>query len=518
MSLDNTRRINLKSRIHYSVLNSTVSASVYIFRMLLGFGIRYYFIQTLGVKNLGLNGLFTNILSFLSLAELGIGTSIVYELYKPVAYSDKDAIKSLMFLYKKAYTFIGVTVAVVGVCIAPLLPFFIHKSSMSFNVYIYYFLFLSNSVVSYFFTYKRSMLNADQQNFKTVINDFIFYIMCAIIQIITLLYYHSFVVYLVIQVLTTLFSNLSISYIVNKKYPFLKEKNVKKLSSQVVKGIKKNVVGNISSQIGAIIVLGSDNILISAFVGLSAVGLYSNYTLIANAVKSLLQQATNSIVPSVGNLISTGNQDKTYVIFNQYLFLNSGISYFAGIGIFSIIDNFIKIWLGKKYILPTSTTVLISLYITMMMYQGAVRTFVSAFGLFWQQRWKSIFESIVNIVMSLIFLLIFKLGINGVLLGTISSTLLITIWFEPFIAFKYGFMKEPSEYIMSTIKFYLFFVINMYVFSYVREWFKVVTVVDFIVYCLITFMLMVFIFLFFCIRNPNFKSFVNRLLSQINKK
>jgi len=158
------------------MLNSSVSSLIYLFRTILGFVSRTFFIKLLGIEILGLNGLFTNVLSFLSLTELGIGTSIVVELYKPIAFNNRESIKSLMRLYKRAYDAIGLAVGLIGIAIMPILPYVMKDYTVTPVVYLYYVLFLANSVVSYFFTYKRSMLNANQANYVTVINDFGFYL------------------------------------------------------------------------------------------------------------------------------------------------------------------------------------------------------------------------------------------------------------------------------------------------------------------------------------------------------
>ena len=194
----------MKSRTHYSVLNSTTSAAVYMIKLLIGFVSRTFFIKYLGSEYLGLNGLFTNILSFLSLAELGIGTTIVYELYKPLATRNIEEINAFMGLYKKAYDIIGIAIGVLGMGVIPFLPIIVGHNVTIHNIPLLYVLFLANSVVSYFFTYKRSILNADQQNYKVIINDFVFYVIVSIIQIGLLLYTSNFTLYLTVQIAFTL--------------------------------------------------------------------------------------------------------------------------------------------------------------------------------------------------------------------------------------------------------------------------------------------------------------------------
>lgn len=501
--------------MHYSIMNSSISAFIYLLRLILGFVSRTYFIHLLGVEILGLNGLFTNILSFLSLAELGIGTSIVYELYRPISLNDNETIKSLMKLYKTAYNFIGIIIAIVGTCVLPVLPMIIKNGNVNSSTYVYYILFLGNSVISYFFTYKRSLLNADQKNYITVINDFTFYVIGTLFQIIILILFKSYFWYLVIQILVTLISNIWISIIVNKRYPYILEKAVKKIDPKIKKELGKNVIGNLSSQIGSVVVLGSDNILLSSFIGLTVVGLYSNYTLITNAVKGVLQQATNSVIPSVGNMIVQVTREKAYNTFKLYLFINSSVSYITGVGVFAVINNFIRIWIGKNFLLPYTTVLLIALNLTVLMYQGAARTFISGYGLFWSQRWKPIFEAAVNIIFSLIFLLYFHLGVSGVLLGTMFSSILVIMWFEPYVLFKYGFKRSVYEYVFFTILFYLKFIISVIVITIIGRFFVVNNLTSFLIFSVVQIIVLMLLYFILFGFNSEFKELFKRIVFKL---
>lgn len=504
----------MKSRTHYSVLNSTTSAAVYIIKLLIGFVSRTFFIKYLGSEYLGLNGLFTNILSFLSLAELGIGTTIVYELYKPLATRNIKEINAFMGLYKKAYDIIGIAIGVLGMGVIPFLPIIVGRNVTIHNIPLLYVLFLANSVVSYFFTYKRSILNADQQNYKVTLNDFVFYVIVSIIQIVLLIYTSNFILYLIVQIIFTFISNISISIIANKQYPFLSESGSYKLPKSRVKELAKNVFGNLSSQIGAIVVLGSDNILISMFVGLSAVGLYSNYTLITNAVKSLLQQVTNSITSSIGNLLTDSNEERHYNIFNLYLFINSSLVFLVYVGLFGMLNPFITIWLGKKYLFPEYTVMLIVFSIATLNYQSTVRNFSSAYGLFWEQRWKPLFEALLNILFSLFFLMVMKLQINGVLLGTTFSTLLVDFWYEPFIVFKYGFRRSSKQYFTRTIIFYAKFIVAIIAIHYLNSFLIVTNLRSFIVYLFVFSITLLLIYLVLFGTTKEFPIILKKLLKK----
>lgn len=507
----------MKTRTQYSVLNSSVSTSIYLVKMLLGFILRSFFIQYLGVEYLGLNGLFTNILSFLSLAELGIGTTIVYELYRPLADNNKEEVKSLMALYKKVYVSIGIFIGVIGLLIIPLIPFMIKNGTNVTGVNTIYVLFLTNSVISYFFTYKRSLINADQKNYVTVLSDFAFYLLTSIFQIVVLMVWHNYFMFLTIQIIGTLISNIVISSIADRRYPYLKDPVKNKIQPEIMLRLKKNVIGNISSQIGGILVMGSDNIIISGFVGLAVVGLYSNYTIVTNALRSLAGQVTNSVVSSIGNLVALGDNKRSYDIFKIHLFISKSIAFFAGIGIFVFINPFVTVWLGKKYLLPESSIFLIAIYAVIFIYQGTPRTFINSFGLYWQQRWKSIIESIVNITVSIALIQLFDLGLNGVLIGTLTSSITVIMWFEPYVVYKYGIEQPLKPYFVDMAIFYALLVVAMIGVGWIGKLFVVTDIWSFITWFVIGMIIIIILYLILFSRKPEFKQVIRKVRSVINR-
>lgn len=288
------------SRTYKSLKNTSIALVAQIFSVVLSFITRTIFIHSLGVGYLGLNGLFSNILSMLSLAEMGIGTAIVYEMYKPLATNDEPKTAAFMNLYRSLYKYIGFFIAVVGASLIPYLDVFINDSPDVSNIEYIYILFLANAVLSYFFTYLRSIIIADQKAYISNINTIIFLVIQNIFQILSLIIFKNYYLYLIIQIVCTVLSNVEISIRANKLFPYLKKYKREKITKAEQIGLFKNVIGMMSAKIGAIVVNGTDNLLISAFVGLSSVGLYSNYTLIVNTVKTLFVQSISAITASVG--------------------------------------------------------------------------------------------------------------------------------------------------------------------------------------------------------------------------
>ncbi len=448
------------SRSKNGLRNIIVSFSTSVLTIFLSFVNRTIFINFLNEEYLGLNGLFSNVLSFLSLAELGIGVAINYALYQPLKDNDISKLKSLMWLYKKLYTIIGFIVLALGIALTPFLRFLIKEMPDNIpHIHLYFILFVINSGVSYFCTYKRSLIICDQKEYISTITLTVSKIILILMQLIILIITHSFMLYTVAMVICTLGENLTISYIADKKYSFLKEKDIEPLIDEEKNNIKKNVYALILHKIGGAIVFSSDNIIISKFVGLVSVGLYSNYTLIITSVDSVLKKMLATLTSSVGNLMvsskDNGLAEKTLY---RMLYANMCLYSLSSVCILSLMESFIRLWVGEKYLIPFAAllTAVLSFYLTGM--RRTVMIFKDASGVFQQDKYKPLIESIVNIVFSIP--LAIKFGIAGVLGGTIISTLSVSFWFEAYVLFKYSFHKSFLNYMLVQLKYFLITTIN----------------------------------------------------------
>lgn len=420
--------------------------------MIFGFITQGIFVKILGTEYLGINGLFTNIISMLGVAELGFGSAIIYNLYKPIAENNTEKIKSLMNFYKKCYRIIALIITIIGILIIPTLKMIVGDTTVSHNmVLIIYILFIVDIVCSYLLTYKRSMLYANQKNY---IIDII-HIMCLIIlnfaQIIILLNTKNYILYLVFKIFMRLLENIIITIIVNKKYKYLKEKSCKELDKKTFNDIIKKVKGLFIHKLGVFFVAGTDNILISTFLGVSSVGLYSNYNIIINALATIINQIFSSFKSSIGNLLVTDDIEKSYNVYKKLQFLNFWFAMMSSIGIFIVMESFIKVWIGEQYIL--SKLVLIVLCFSNYSYISKLCTgnFKEAAGIFYEDKHVPIIESIVNISMSVIMLKIF--GLSGVFMGTICSHMIAHIYTYPKFVYKKVFNKEYIQYFKDAGKY-----------------------------------------------------------------
>lgn len=439
-----------QSRTTSSIKNIIYSALSYFIILLLQFINRSIFIQLLTNEYLGLNGLFSNILSFLSLAELGVGSAINYALYKPLSKGDFELVKSIMKLYQKLYRIIGCIILIIGGCLTPLLPYLISDMPEDMPyISVYYLLYVLNSGMSYFYIYKRSLIVCDQREYIASIIGTFSKVILSVSQIVILEITHSFMLYLVVTIVITIGENLFISAIANKLYPFLKEKYVQPLPKIEIENIKKSVAALVFHKIGGHVVFSTDNFIISKCIGLASVGLYSNYTLIINAVDAITYRIFSAITASVGNLVASGEKNHIEEVFYRVLFANFWIRSFSAISLFCLVQPFIRLWIGDSYLLSEKTmlTIVINFYFGGM--RTAVGTFKDAAGLFWNDRYKPLVESMLNIAISIP--LAIRYGIAGVLLGTITSTLCVAFWVEGYVVFKHIFGKSMKYYLLKQL-------------------------------------------------------------------
>ncbi len=413
--------------------------------IIISFFARKVFLMCLSREYLGVSGLFTNILTVLSLAELGVGSAMTFALYKPIADGDRELIKSLMRLYKRAYTAIGCAVLIFAAVLTPFYPFFMNEAPDIPNLTAIYLLYAANTGISYFFTYKRTLIICDRKRYIATIYRYGFYFLLNIVQIIALLLTKSYVLFMVLQVVFTLAENICLSIYADKAYPYLREKNIKPLPKNVSTEIVQNIKAMIMHKIGGIAVNSTDNILLSKITGIVSAGIYSNYYLITNALNTVIMQVFSSVSAEVGNL-NAEKEDKSALIgsFYKMFFLNFWIYGFSLSCLVSLFNPFITLWLGDGMTFDMTAVICISVSFFITGMRRTVLTYRESAGVFRPDRYKPAAEAAVNLIASVI--LAHKLGSCGIFLGTIISTLSLCIWIEPLVVYKYVFMKSPLPY------------------------------------------------------------------------
>lgn len=430
--------------------NIKYSAVNYIAVNLLKFIVRMVFIKTLPIEYLGVNGLFTNVLAMLSLAELGIGPAIVYSLYKPLAYGDKETVKSIMRLFKKVYIAVGGIILVLGLLLFPFLDSFIKDGQGVPQVHYFYLVFLLNTVVSYLWTYKRSLLIADQKQYVVNIYQAAVQVLVAVLQIIFLLIFADYWCFIILMLLGTVLENFSIAHKADKEYPYLNEK-AEVLDLDIKQQIVKNTKAMICHKIGGMVVFSSSNLVLSKFAGLAAVGLYSNYYMVIAALNAFAAKFFESITASIGNLMVLEESGKKIKAFKITEFITALQASICFCGLYVLFNPFVELWVGKEYLFSevVVTAMAFSFYLTYM--RKAVLMFRDACGLYWNDRYKPLAESVINLAAS-IYLTV-HYGVIGVVVGGVISTLLTCFWVEPYVLFNNGIDIKLKDYFIDYLKF-----------------------------------------------------------------
>lgn len=412
--------------------------------LLITFFARMVFIRVLGAEYLGVNGLFTSVISMLSLAEMGLGTAIIYSLYRPLALGEEQKIKALMRFYRSAYHRIGLVVLVLGLSILPFMDFIIKGNPIIPNLNLIYCLFLADSVSSYYFTYKRSLIVADQKSHIVTTYHAVFFTVSNVVQLVALVLTRNFILFLVVRFLFNLLENLMLARKAEALYPFLKTRTLSELEPEEKKGIYRNVKALFFHRLGLVVLEGTDHILIAAFAGIVQVGLYSNYYLVITALNSIIGQVFSAVTASVGNLNALESHAKQYLVFKAIFLANFWFYGFSSICLYVLVNPFITLWLGKEYVMNEwiVTLIIIIFFVTGM--RKATLMFRDSLGLFWNERYKPLFESVINLVASIS--LVVHFGIIGVLLGTLISTMTTCFWVEPYVLYAQGFKTRLREY------------------------------------------------------------------------
>lgn len=485
------------------------------FGLAISFIARIIFIKFLSDEYLGLNGLFTNLLTMLSLVELGVGSAMTFSLYKPLADNNKEKIKSLMSLYKRAYNVIGGIVLIIGVLFIPFYRYLISEIPNISYLDIIYILFVLNTAVSYFYSYKRSLIICDQKRYIATIYRYGFYFILNVVQIFILFLTHNYILFLICQVLFTWIENICVSNRANKMYPYLKDKNIKPVEEKELNGIKKNVKAMLFHKIGGVIVNSTDNILISKFIGLIAVGIYSNYFLITSALETIIGQFFNAIVASVGNLGASENHKKVKETFETTFFLNYIIYGVISICLLILINPLIEIWLGKKYLFNFNIILVICICFYLKGIRKACLTYKDALGLFWYDRYKPIIESIINLVVSII--LGIKFGVVGIFVGTIISTVTTSLWVEPYVLYKYYFKENVIDYFIRFTKYTVGIIITYLIVFNLIKIIAFTGIIGLIVKAIVTFVISLVLLVLYFIKSSELKH-TKKIINNIFKK
>jgi len=441
-----------KTRSDYTMLNIVSGLGGYVVTFVLGLVCRMAFTRVFPAEYLGINGLFSNVIGMLSLAELGIGSAIVYALYAPLAKNDNGKIATLVKFYGKCYRVIAMVVLAIGLALIPFLKFIIRENIQD-SYYPIYLIMLFNSVSGYLFVYRSSLLVAAQKNYLVTLVSNVVIIVQNALQIGAIFLFKNYIVYMLIASVCVMTTNIISSEIAKRQYPCIKEKHPAPLEKEEKRSLIRNVRALTINRIGGQLVNSTDNIITTFFDGLATTGLASNYTMLSTSINTLLNIVFNSINASVGNHNALENKESKLSLFNSINLANFWLFGWAAIGIFVVSGDVVSIMFGAGYVMDFKIPLIIAVNFYMVGMQNAVWTYYNTQGLFRRGRYVSIFTAAINIVLSIV--LGKFLGIFGILLATAIARLFTNTWYSPYAVFKYGFGMSARPYFVK----YLFYAV-----------------------------------------------------------
>ena len=438
----------LKSRFDNSARNVFFSLIAQIFAIVLNIVGRKVFVTVLDAEYLGVSTAFSNVLNLLNLAELGVGTAIIYSLYKPIAEYNESKICSLMGLYRKVYCSVGFFILVVGGVLTPFLDFFVLSMPDIPNVKFIYILLVIQTSSAYFFSYKINFLSATQQSYITQKYQIVSSILQLVLQISALVISKNYFSYLIIGIAIPYVRNVLISKRVDSMYPFLRNQPDKLESGEVCK-IKKNVIALFLYKISNTLSASIDTILISKMLGVIEVAVYSNYHLIISYSDLFFINVLGTVTPSIGNLMTIDDLEKKRRFFSTLRMLYCWFATYLAVGLIVLFNPLIRLWLGDDYVFSESIVVALVISITLTNFQRPCSLMRDANGLFWYGKFRPLVMAVVNLSVSIVLVNVY--GTIGVVIGTCVSKIVTFVWYDPYIVFKHTLKCGLKEYFVKYV-------------------------------------------------------------------
>ncbi|MBQ8479037.1 MAG: hypothetical protein IJ503_01470 [Akkermansia sp.] len=420
-----------------------------IFRYLLTFFFSFYtrklFIDSLGVEYLGVSGLMNNVLGMLAIAEMGIGASIVFSLYKPLAEKEQQKVHLLIDLYRKLYRYIALFVLVMGMVLMPFLLDIAPDLANIPHYNIIYLLFLANSVIPYFFAYNSTLYNATQEGYKLENIRTLFYVITMVVTIAVLTYFPNYILLTACTMMLGITSQVLIYFMARRKWPWISKRAQGSLSDEDIGVIKKNVRAMVMHKLGDYSVNGTSSIIIANAVNLAAVGMLVNYTTVTALLKTLVQQFFNAMIAGMGELIATSPKEKVYAVFQEMNFLAFWFFGLAMTGTYFCCDQFIGLWLGSGLGISRMAVLFLSIELFVLGMRVPPYIVKSGAGMFSNDQYAPLFQAAMNISVG-IFLARYW-GVAGVTFAILLSGLCVPSWFRPYVVYRDYFKRSFKGYV-----------------------------------------------------------------------
>lgn len=425
---------------------------------ILGFVSNRYFSLYLGIEKLGLMRLFSQLISYLSLVDLGIGSAATYALYKPLAEKNYSRLNIVISTINSFYKKIAILIFFLGISMNFIIPFFLKQEGIGLKIYLYWSLYVVNTSISYIFAKYSIVFTANQEYGYVRKISGVVGIFSQLLQIITLIYFQSFFIFILINIFNSICCFIFYKYHYKKYYTYI----------EIIKERDKNIIRDVKNmfchKIAGLVVSNTDYIVLAKFTTLALIAQYSSYLTVYGTIVMLVGIITSVIIPNVGRFIATHDKNDSYFYWRElyalYMFLGTIII----ICTYKLIFYFIYLWLGKDYILPKLTEILILINLFISITRSVTDIFKDGYG-FFEDIYTPIFESLINLIISL--LLVQKIGLNGVIIGTIASNIIIVYIFKPILVFKRCFDKTAFDYFKILCQYLLLIVVTIIISEYV---------------------------------------------------
>lgn len=506
-------------RTEQSIKNINVNMIYFVLKMIITFISKKIFIVYLGTQVNGVNVLLVQILGYLNMAELGIGTAASYLLYKPLNEKRYDEVEKILEALKFIYNRIALAILLIGSITAFFIPVFLRQSNNQKQVVVCFILYLLSTSASYLISDKVILITADQKAYK--INRINGWIDCIlqVLQIFFIIRFKSYYLYVVLMVLFSM-----IKYVLNNK--IVKREYVDKIKVRnciVENNYKRKLFQNVKYifflNLAGQVVFNTDYIVISYFLDLNSVTLYSNYVLLINVIQGIVGQITIGVFSSIGDLIAEDDNKKTYEVFKEIFTMYFYVATIVIIITYNLIDDFVKIWLGKEFILDNISVLFLMINMFVYLTRWSIETFKNAKGIYKEDLPYAVMEMSLNLVFSLI--LVQHMGIKGVILGTVISNVCVLVWAKPKLVFKMVFNREIKEYYSLLMKNLTKVSISIFIISFIIS--KYVIFIDiyiqtFLIKSIVVGTLTLVIVTLFYFKDEYFKKIITRVYTYVGRK
>ena len=505
------------NKIKNAKRNMVIGIILKIYQILLPFLFRTVIVYTLGVNYLGLNSLFTSILQVLNLAELGVGSAMIFSMYKPIAEDDEKKICALMNLYRKYYNIIGLVILVIGILLTPFIPKLINgEVPKELNIYILYIMNLIATVLSYWLlAYRNSVLQAHQRldvsSKITIVTDSFKYFF----QLVALYFCKNYYLYVLAILITQLVNNIITAHMAKKMYPNYNPEGCISKNETIV--INHRIRDLFTSKLGGVIVNSADTIVISAFLGLKILAIYQNYFYIISAIMGFITVLNNSVLAGIGNSMIVKSKKENYEEFRVFVFLEMWILAFCTCCFSSLFQNFMTLWMGPDLLLDYPVVILLCIYFIGYEYVMLMSVYKDAGGIWHEDRFRPLISGIANIILNMI--LVNFVGLYGIVLSTIISIYCISAPWITKNVFNLIFVKDDiKDFLKTILKYLVTLIFSVICVNICCAFVTLNSIVGFIIRGIITLIISNGIFILAYMKNPMLKKMVDLINRKIFKR